>query len=104
MISLLSQLEICIGQRLDQIEMLREDDDERLLLILKEDEKRRQIIRNFRLIRKEEKSRSEQEEALLGDIGRIDQRLTRNQFMYTLGSHRQLEEMLICAVNRYTNN
>lgn len=37
MIALLAQLEVCISQRLDQIEMLREDDEERLALSLKED-------------------------------------------------------------------
>lgn len=79
MIALLAQLEVCVGQRLDQIEMLREDDDERLLQTLKDDERKRQVIRNFRLIRKEERSRSEQEEALLAKIGRAGQQLTRNQ-------------------------
>jgi hypothetical protein len=60
MIELLSKLEVCISQRLDQMEMLREDNDERLLLSLKEDDKKRQIIRNFRLIRKVERTRSEE--------------------------------------------
>lgn len=80
MIELLSKLEVCVNTRVDQIEMFKQEDEDRLMQLLRDDEKKRQIIRNFRLIRKMERARVDEEDGLLAEVAVI-KHLTKNEVM-----------------------